>query len=158
MQKIWGFGMAIALAGLIAGCQSTPRHTDRTVQTTKSTVNVVSRYSATDFMGRWVSPRPATSVYLNTHHQLVMFRGNQRTIREHFTIKLVNNRATLMINNHHAIKLDLDDANNMTMHQNNLTTKLTKDPNWSAQRSEIPTNRTVALKESSLTPAFKPSY
>ncbi|RRK10545.1 hypothetical protein D1831_06705 [Lactiplantibacillus garii] len=158
MQKLWGFGAVIGLTGLLVGCQPATNRATRTVQSTNSTITAVQRVSTTDFAGRWVSPTPATSLYLNAHHQMALFRQNQHTIRGRFAIKMINNQATVTVVDHHPIKLDLDGANTMTMRQNNTTIKLTKDPNWSAQRSDIPATNAVALKKSSLTPAFKPSY
>ncbi|WP_318765316.1 hypothetical protein [Lactiplantibacillus carotarum] len=158
MQRIWGLGVAIGLAGLLVGCQTANQQTYRSVQPNHTSVTTVRQVRASDFLGRWVSPTPATSLYLNSNHQAALFTRHQAPIRGQFTLQLTNDQALVTISDHHAIRLDLDDATSMTMRRNHANVKLTKDPNWQARHSEMPTQTSVALKPASLTPTFQPTY
>lgn len=157
MRKFWGLGAALLLTITLGGCQTNNHATERQVTPTTSTVTTVRQVHTADFWGRWVSPTPATSLYLNANHRLALFSHHQ-TLQGRFTIKLVNDQATVQVGRHHSLKLTLTGANSMTLKQNQTSIKLTKDPNWHPRHSDLPTTASVALKESTLTPTFKLHY
>ncbi|MBO9165024.1 hypothetical protein [Lactiplantibacillus pentosus] len=154
MQKIRGIIVGLLLSGLLAGCQSKTSPTAKPVQPTTSTVHAVQSVTSRDFLGRWVSKDPATSLYLNTEHQLGLFQAGKSPARNHTDFKLDETQLTVKIKQATAV-LTLNNANSMTLDYQGTATTLVKDPNWRPNRSKIPTSTTQALKTSSLTPTFK---
>lgn len=160
MRKLWGSGILIILVSvLLAGCHATSNQHSRTVQPATSKVTAVQRVHHSDFNGRWVSSTPAASLYLGHHHQAALFADGRQVARGGFTLKLFkNNQATLTIADQPSIKLTLKGATSMTSRQGRTHLDLTKDPTWNHQTGEIPASAQVALKKSTLTPTFRPSY
>ncbi|MCT4450566.1 hypothetical protein [Lactiplantibacillus plantarum] len=157
MQKSRGIIVGLLLTGLLTGCHSATDTQTPTVQPATSKVSAVRSVTTRDFLGRWVSARPAMSLYLSTNHQVAWFRRGHTPIRSRATLALSDTRATFTID-HNVAKLTLNDANQMTMNYQGTNIALIKDPNWQPEHNQVPTTTNDALKAGTLTPTFKLSY
>ncbi|WP_237756499.1 hypothetical protein [Lactiplantibacillus herbarum] len=157
MQKVRGIGIILLLSGLLMGCQKAADQGAKIVRPTTARLSAVNSVSTHDFWGRWVSSKPATSLYLSGNQQYSLFQADQPTLQGHSDLKLDNSHATLTIDKTQA-QLTLTDANQMTLNYKGTQLTLTKDPNWEPKTDAIPEKATTALKATSLSPAFKISY
>ena len=157
MQNIRGMLVGVLLLGMLAGCHSATTDTTPAPQSTTSKVSAVHSVTAHDFLGRWVSTDPATSLYLNANHQIGWFQTGQSPVKSHANLTLHDNQATSTID-HDTAELTLNNANSMTINYQGKQLTLIKDPNWHPSHSEIPTTTNQALKSETLTPTFKLSY
>jgi len=157
MQKARGIMIILLLSGLLVGCQKTADQNTKTVRPTTAKLSAVNSVTTHDFWGRWVSSKPATSLYLSSNQQYSLFQTDQSTLQGHSDLKLDNSHATLTIDKTQA-QLTLNDANQMTLNYKGTQLTLTKDPNWEPTRSAIPEKASTALKPASLSPALKIAY
>ena len=67
MQKSRGIIVGLLLTGLLTGCHSATDTQTPTVQPATSKVSAVRSVTTRDFLGRWVSARPAMSPVSYTH-------------------------------------------------------------------------------------------
>lgn len=161
MQRIRGMiGLVVILSLALAGCALFQDHSDqtseKTVQTAKTAVTAVSTVHTTDYYGRWVSDSPQVALYLSANQKMAYFQSGQKTITGKYSLKTSKNEtATLTQIKFGNAELSLANATSMTLTHNDTTIKLTKDTSWSPHNGEISTDAKVALKSSSLAPAFR---